>query len=416
MTRYDFGYLLVSFFSLPLWPRYLIHRRYRNLIRTRLFPKQRTCDKPSIWLHAVSVGEVNSLLALLEDLSVRYAGHQLLLTVSTPSGYRHALEKARGCIVLAAPFDFSFSIRRFIAIYRPSLVVLNELEIWPNWLTICHKEGIPQLLINARLSDRAFSRYLFFRRFSRFMLDQIDRILCQSDHHRERFLQLGIRCEKVITSGHIKADEARRQVSALADLRILEKELGIGSGKKRLLFASSHIEDEMQFLPVLDTLRQDFQIIIAPRHLDRLKTLSDTLNQSRIPHRFWSTGPSDNEQREIILFDRMGKLIQLIALSELVVMGGTFSAKTGGHNLFEPLACQRNILGGPHTENFPDIAQDLRREGLYHTFHNSTELLHQIDKNKDFNQEAADRAAALLDRYCGANIAILREIQNCLPL
>ncbi len=415
MTRYDAGYLLLSLLSFPFWMRYLTRSRYRSLLRARLVPEKQGGAGPGIWLHAVSVGEVNSLLSLIDDLAGQYPGHRIVLTVSTPSGYRHALDKARHCTVLPAPIDFSFSIRRFIAIHRPVLIVLNELEIWPNWLTIARRQGIPLILVNARLSDRAFSRYLFFRRFSAAMLNRIERILCQSDHYRQRFRQLGIDPERLITSGHIKADEAVRQVAALPDRASLRKELGLVGARKILLFASCHSQDEAVFMPLLDELRQSHQVIIAPRHLERLTAIRQELAGQRIAYRLGSENQQTGNPDEAIVIDRMGQLLALMSIADLVVMGGTFSAKTGGHNLFEPLACHKITLGGPHTENFPDIARDLLNEGLYLRFSDSAELRTLLQQPPAATELTATRAQRLLARYRGANQTILREIQRCLP-
>ncbi len=414
MTRYDFAYLLLSLISIPIWPKYLTQKRYRRMIRSRLLPEKSRGIKPSIWMHAVSVGEVNSLLSLIDDLASHFSDHQVVLTVSTPSGYRHALEKARSCLVVPAPLDFSFSVKRFISTHQPRLIILNELEIWPNWLSIAQKLHIPLILINGRLSDNAFSRYLFFRRFSASMLNRIQRILCQSDHYRKRFLQLGIAPEKVIISGHIKADEAARQLTGLKEREALRKELRIDPDRKKILFASSHSEDEVVFFPLLQELSRENQVIIAPRHLDRTRTISDMLKRKGIRHHLWSEETGEEDRCDIVLFDRMGKLLQLMALADAVVMGGTFSAQTGGHNLFEPLACSKLILGGPHTENFPDIAQDLIAEGLYIPFETTAELQVLLQSSGIFAPGIHEKASQTMKRYSGANETILREIKRCL--
>ncbi len=415
MTRYDIAYLLLCILSMPLWPRYLTQSRYRRLIRQRLFPKQNQDPKPSLWLHAVSVGEVNSLLSLIEDLAQKYPRHQIILTVSTPSGYQHAQDKAPACKILPAPLDFSFSIKRFISHNRPQLIVLNELEIWPNWLTIAKKQKIPIILINARLSDKAFSRYLFFRRFSKAMLDRVDRILCQSEHHRQRFMQLGIPAEHILSSGHIKADEAVRQVSMLGSPNVLTKALSIHSSKRTILFASCHAEDEAVFFPLLNNLQRENQIIIAPRHLNRIKKISDALKTMQVHHRLWSEHTGAGREDDVIVFDRMGKLLQLMMAADLVVMGGTFSAKTGGHNMFEPLACHRLVLGGPNSENFPDITRDLIAQKLYLQFSTAAELQNLLREQPPPVSDIKTKAEHILDRYCGANQTILREIEKCLP-
>lgn len=417
MTVYDIGYFLVTLLTLPFWLRYLFKKPYRQLLGRRMLPAAQGSGKPSVWLHAVSVGEVNSLLSLITDLTGQYPGYQVILTVTTPSGYQHALASAAGCMVLPAPLDFSFSIRRFISVHRPVLIVLNELEIWPNWLSIARKKGIPLLLINARLSDRAFHRYRRIRRLSRHMLSKISRILCQSDLHRERFIDLGVNHDRIVTIGHIKADEAHRLARTFPDRSRLEKELRIlPTGAPRLLFASTHPEDEAVFTPLLGQLQKKYQLIIAPRHLQRIQALSEFCTAEKVAFHLWTDETPLAQSNPIILFDSMGKLPALMAMSDLVVMGGTFSARTGGHNLFEPLACGKLIIGGPHTENFADIARDLREKGLYFDIHDSRDLLNRLESITESEvRSALERTRLLLDQYCGSQTAIKEEISRCLP-
>jgi 3-deoxy-D-manno-octulosonic-acid transferase len=416
MTFYDVGYFLAALLTFPLWLRYLLNPRYRSLIGRRLLPEKSRCTRPSIWLHAVSVGEVNSLLSLIKDLSVRHPDLSILLTASTPSGYQRALESAAPCLVLPAPVDFSFSIRRFITSHRPRLIILNELEIWPNWLGIARRSKIPILLINARLSDRAFKRYARFRWLSARMLRSLAHILCQSEKHRERFISLGVEPGRVLTIGHIKADEAQRQAAAFPKRHILERDLRLDpSPLPRLLFASSHAEDEGVFTPILEELQITHQIIVVPRHIERIPAISAAWQAAGIHHQMWSSPGESRSHNPVILFDCMGKLPALMAVSDRVVMGGTFSAQTGGHNLFEPLACSKLVLGGPHTENFTDIARDMQDRGLYLVFHRCQELLDLLAAVTEADLVAtAEKSRRLLETYSGSQAAIHREINRCL--
>ncbi len=152
------------------------------------------------------MGEVRSLKSLIQQLGEK--GQRVVLSVTTPAGWECARREYPGIAVIHSPFDFSFVVRRFIDRINPRLVIFNELEIWPNWISLLHRRHIPMLLINGRISEAAFARYRFFNFILRPFFRRIDCFLVQNAIYQKRFLQLKIPAEKIIVCGNIKADEA----------------------------------------------------------------------------------------------------------------------------------------------------------------------------------------------------------------
>ena len=168
MLLFDVVYLIFLLLALPIWVKFLLKKEYRKILKHRLSPGINYSKEKRIWIHAVSVGEVRSLKYLVEQLKEKYKKKEIVLSVTTPAGFECAQKEYPDIPVINAPVDFSFTIKRFIKKINPQLVVLNELEIWPNWVLITRRKNIPMLLINGRISDLAFKRYkkgLFLLKF-----------------------------------------------------------------------------------------------------------------------------------------------------------------------------------------------------------------------------------------------------------
>ena len=219
-----------------------------------------------MWVHAVSVGEVKSLKGVIQNL-VQVQKKRVILSVSTPSGFEFAKRELAMVEVIPAPFDGSFVIRRFIRTIQPEIVIFNELELWPNWLYLLHRRRIPILLINGRISERAFQWYLFFSFFIGRFVSLIDFLVVQSEIYEKRFLQLNISPNKIAVCGNIKADEAYDNLQALPSAREIFAHLNMKRSEKKIItLASSHFQDERVLLGAIDRLVDDYFIILVPRH------------------------------------------------------------------------------------------------------------------------------------------------------
>jgi 3-deoxy-D-manno-octulosonic-acid transferase len=410
----DCLYILLLVLSVPFWLKYLLKKSYRRLWKSRLHPQLAACAERSIWIHAVSVGEVRSLKSLIQQLGEKK--HRVVLSVTTPAGWEFARSEFPDVAVIHAPLDFSFVVRRFIRRINPRLVIFNELEIWPNWITLLHRKRIPMLLINGRISDAAFARYRFFNFFLRPFFKRIDVFLVQNTLYKKRFLQLRIPAEKIMVCGNIKADEAEMSLKKIPGPTEVRAHLHLQAiSKKIIVLASSHSGCEKIFIPVIEPLRKDYFFIIVPRHVQRAPAIAGQLRRLGLKCAIFSQPQSLDPETQVLIYDRMGYLFPIMNIADIVFMGGTFDPKIGGHNLYEPAAMGKIILGGPCYNNFPDIGRELEESGVYHRVNDSKELLEFLKKfpSQD-NKPISDRALGAILKRKGSLSCSLKQIQRFL--
>jgi len=422
MLLIDILYILALVISVPVWIKVIIKKEYREILKYRLIPELKPCPRKRIWIHAVSVGEVRSLKVLLYQLKEKYPGVEMVLSVSTPAGYRYAKKEYESSpfTVINAPVDFSFTIKRFLRAINPQMLILNELEIWPNWIRIAHQNHIPIVVINGRMSELAFNRYKKIKFLMRTFLRRIDFFLVQAEIYKERFLQLGIPGENISVCGSMKADEAFDCIGKLPPEPDIYKELGLnlnGNGeenKKIITLASSHPEDEELMAPVIEKTGGDTRFIIVPRHLDRVAEIEKLLDHHHVKFSTWSK--MNGNDRKVLIFDRMGYLFDILKITHIVFMGGTMNPKTGGHNLYEPAVLGKYIIGGPYYNNFPEIGEELVKRGVYHVVRDSKECMNRLAEwnTIDWNTVKAEGIDAV-SAGRGSIQCILKEIQRISP-
>ncbi|MCP5107826.1 MAG: hypothetical protein GY950_30845 [bacterium] len=429
MIFFDLLYILILLLTLPFWAKYLFKKEYRALLKHRLSPDISPNNKKRIWLHAVSVGEVRSLKNLVAQLKQQFKsnGHEMeiVLTVTTPAGYSFAKQQYKNLSVINAPVDFTFTIKKFIKKINPQLLILNELEIWPNWILTVKRKQIPILLINGRISDNAFKRYKRSQFLLKIFFNKIDRFLVQTATYKERFQHLNIPAEKIAVCGNIKADEAFKALELLPPDEEIFKTLGIPEPaepaapvpdkkhKKIVTVASSHLDDEQLLAPIINQSVGDFFFIIVPRHLTRVTEIGKLLEKHGVDFTTWSKrDPNKPIYKNVLIFDRMGYLFNVLKITDIVFMGGTLDAKIGGHNLYEPAVLGKLTVGGPCFNNFPDIGGELTDKGVYHVVNTSEELARFLEKSGQIDGETVKRnAAAAVSGRKGSIQFILKEIQ-----
>lgn len=429
MLFFDLLYFLAFVAALPLWVKFFFKKQYRTILKHRLTPDIEHTDKKRIWIHAVSVGEVRSLKHLIENLNGNSNDNsngnkpEIVLSVTTPSGYEFAKQQYKSIKIINAPVDFSFTVKKFIKKINPKILILNELEMWPNWLMLIKRKHIPALLINGRISDTAFKRYKRFNFFLKVFFNKIDRFLVQTEIHGERFRELGIPAEKINVCGNIKADEAFNAAEHLPPDTEIVKELGIRekTGKRKILtIASSHLADELLTTPLIRQLSDRYFFIFVPRHLTRVEEIEKLLEKHGVTYSTWSKQNRDKDTEEnggnesVLIFDRMGYLFNVLKITDIVFMGGTLEPKIGGHNLYEPAALGKIIVGGPCYNNFPAIGAELVQKGVYHVINDSQELsdfLSGVDGKIDFKHVEHEALNAVSAKR-GSIGCILKEIRQ----
>lgn len=326
----------------------------------------------SIWVHAVSVGEIVAAGALIASLRERYPLAPVYVSVTTVTGRRVAEQRLAGLCdgIFYAPLDFCFAVRNTLRRIRPLVLVILETEIWPNLYHEVKKTFAGLMIVNGRISARAEPRYLRARWFFAEVLSLPDAILAQDEVSRGRFAAL-MRPEdtaRLSVGGNLKYD---LQPSA-ADLPDPLRAFFDGLGDARVWIAAStmppaaegDVDEDEVVLAAFERLRAelpDLLLVLVPRHPERFELAAARLAASGVnwERRSTLTGESRLPLPGVLLLDSMGELGSLFPRADVVFMGGTL-ARRGGHNILEPAACGKAIVIGPHMENFPGIAADIR--------------------------------------------------------
>jgi 3-deoxy-D-manno-octulosonic-acid transferase len=323
---------------------------------------QHAPQQPTLWVHAVSMGEVVASAPLVQALLQRYPDHQIILTTMTATGAQRAqvLHPSRVRHVYA-PYDTPFAIHRFLRHFRPRLLVLFEVELWPNWLAICRAQGVPVVLLNARLSMRSTKRYLIIKSFMSRMLNQIHTIGVQHESDAARFVMLGATPERVRVLGSIKFDVMIDADKAARAQQWRDEHLG---DRPVWIAASTHEGEETAVITAFYALRARWPnvlLIVVPRHPERFNRVYQLLvHSARVVKRSELRGQAVLD--DVLLVDTLGELLHFYAMADVAFVGGSL-IPAGGHNMLEPIALQVPVVMGPHTYNSAWMAEELVAQG-----------------------------------------------------
>ncbi len=409
----DLFYFFMTILIIPFSPKYIFNKEYRKLIKNRLNTKDMPFLKGKrLWLHAVSVGEVKSIKKLIDELD-NINDTEVVLSVSTPTGYKIAKQEYSSIKVIMAPLDFSFIIKRFIKKIKPDILILNELELWPNWISLMSKNKIPILLINGRISETAMTKYRKFKFILKFFFKKIDMFLLQSEIYKTRFLDLGVDEKKIKICGNIKADEAVHLAKNISNESDIIKELKIIKRNKKIItLASTHIKDEQLLIPLIANLYEKHSFILVPRHPDRLESICNAMDSENIRYEIWTKVKEVNLKNKVLIFDKIGYLFNIQCISDIIIMGGTYDKKIGGHNLFEPAVLGKNTIGGPYYNNFPDIGDELKTNGIYKIAKSTEDIQNIINKIFNNNTAVKEKAIEIINKRKGSIECIIKEIKQ----
>jgi len=361
-------YSLLFYLALPFLLLRLVWRSrhapaYRERWGERVGLYGRHSLRSGIWIHAVSVGEVQAAAALIRHFLERYPDAGVMVTTTTLTGS----ERLRGLFEDAVrhvytPFDLTPIMDRFLDAVRPQLAVVMETEIWPNMLGACERRGIPVVLANARLSARSAKGYARLGGFTGETLWRFAAIAAQNSEDAARFRALGAPTERIRVTGNIKFD-VPRPGSLLDHAEALRRCWGIG--RPVWVAASTHEGEEKQLLcahqEILEQLSRAL-LVLVPRHPERFGRVAVLVEQRGFGLVRRSTGDPCGEQVSVFLGDTMGELPAFLAAGDAAFIGGSL-VPSGGHNLLEAAAVGVPIAMGPHVFNFARITELMVREG-----------------------------------------------------
>jgi 3-deoxy-D-manno-octulosonic-acid transferase len=322
-------------------------------------------EEPCLWVHGVSVGE---LLAATKFVSLFRESHpqwKIVISTTTRAGHAVARERFPEHDVIYYPLDLSPVVRRVFRKIRPSLVILIELEIWPNFLLVAGRRGVPVALINGRISGRSFRGYRVWRNFLAEPMEHISLFCVQNENYAARLKALGVPGEKVLVTGTMKYDTIVTEgVDTLR--REMINQLGIDGHSTVLIGGSTHPPEERILLDVYRRLVDRFPglfLILAPRRPERFDEVEEEIRGGGLRpvrrSRIGRGGPRGD--REVLLVDTIGELNQIYAAADMVFVGGSL-VPHGGQNMMEPAGLGKAVLFGPSIENFQDSVDLLLAE------------------------------------------------------
>ena len=347
--------------------------KYRQNLGPRLGVGLKNLTRPLrgevIWVHALSVGEVLSVVSLVHTLRKEFPDYTILITTTTESGQHVARQKLTSldCHFFYMPLDFWWLMQRTVKSIGASLFVLVETDLWPNLFWCLAREGTPIILVNGRLSDRSFPRYRLWRRFFSQAFNHIDVFSMQSQEDGRRVGMLGVEDAKIRITGNLKFDQPMVE-SARQEREELIRELEWIQPSATWVVGSTHPGEEDIILRVYSRLRQEFFdlcLILAPRNQQRFDEVFKLALQSGWHTQLRSQLPvrkGRGAQMDVLILDTIGELARFYSLGDFAFVGGSL-VDFGGHNPLE--AAQRGlpVAFGPHMENFRDIAAILTESG-----------------------------------------------------
>lgn len=421
----DLIYLLALVFASPfLFYRAVRQKKYRDgwgqkfLGRVPVLPSTNE-GKKRIWFHAVSVGEVNLLKPIVAQIDAEYPNWEFVVSSTSKTGLELA-KKLFGdrTAVFYCPLDFSWAVKRALRRIKPDMLVLAELELWPNLIKKASRSGVKVAIVNGRVSDGSFKTYYRIRMFLGSTFRKIDLIVAQDDVAANYFRRLSPVPERVSVSGSIKFDGVKTDRHNSAT-QALAKLAGVRESDVVYMCGSTQDPEEKGALEVYRRLCRDYpalKLIVVPRHKERFEEVAKLLDASEFPwtRRSAIAGPIDpaSEQSRVVLVDALGELGAWWGLAKIAFVGGSWGAR-GGQNMLEPAGYGAAVSFGPNTKNFRTIVEALLRE-------NAAKVVADVDEMEAFVKKCLDEpdyaerlgaaARALTIRNAGATKRTLEEL------
>jgi 3-deoxy-D-manno-octulosonic-acid transferase len=408
------AYLLVPIaFGLVVWRGFRDRDHWHNLgERFGLGPRP-AGDVRCIWVHAVSVGEVQASAALVRSLRARYPDIPLVLTTVTVTGAQRARALFPHDVhVRYVPYDLPYCVRSFFDRVRPRLAVILETELWPNLYHECGRRKVPLVLASARISPRSVGRYRLLAALFRETLSHGIVIAAQSTSDAQRFESIGANPRRTHVTGNIKFDFELSE-GLVERGRRLRAEHALN--RPVWIAGSTHEGEEELVLDAHAQVRRhhrDALLVLVPRHPDRFESVAALLRKREALFVTRSRGRSARPDTEVFLLDTVGELLDFYAAADVAFVGGSL-VPIGGHNLLEPAALRLPILVGPHNFNSEDIAMLFLAVGAARVVHNPDELAQEVvhllhEPEERYRRGAAGRRA--LDENRGALQRLLELI------
>jgi len=362
-------------------------------------------NERSIWIHAVSVGEVLASRILVEPLKKRFPKHRIFLSTSTVAGQAVARQRVHGIDGhFYAPFDFPSPVRKVLDTLQPDLLVIVETELWPNLIQEAKARGTKVALVNGRISPRSYPRYMKIKGLLKSTLANVDAYFMQAEPHAERIRAMGAPASRVSVTGNLKFDalDGGRPKERLARIILSEP-------ARPIVVAGSTVPGEEEIvLKALHLAREkapNIGLILAPRHPDRFSEVPAIVEAAGFRCvRRTDIEPGQWKSGDVLLLDTLGELASVYSLATVAFVGGSLVPQ-GGHNMLEVSASGVPVLTGPNVQNFQEIANEFHREGALIFVKDAAEMAREIVSfvtDKARRDEVGGKGRALIEPNRGA--------------
>jgi len=418
MARYIYSsllYLLTPVYLLYLYWRGRRAPAYRDRIAERFGFYDIDIEKTPLWIHAVSVGEAQAALPMIQKLKERFPQHSILVTTTTPTGSTRIKETLGDEVHhVYAPYDVPCAVGRFISTMKPAVAIFMETEIWPNIIHACNKEEIPVVLANARMSERSAKGYSKLGRFMREVMSHIDLIAAQSQSDGARLIGLGVRTDAMHVTGSVKFD-MHLPASIKEQGEVLRRDWGVD--RSIWIAASTRQGEDEQILDAFAQVchaRPEALLVLVPRHPERFDDVAALCEKRGFNIQRRSEHQPCNKDIDIYFGDTMGDLTLMYAAADVAFIGGSL-VQTGGQNPIEAAALGLPVVMGPSLYNFSEVTRMLRERDALEIINDSEELaatiLNYFD-NSNLRTQRGENAYAVVQRNRGAMERLLKLIDE----
>ncbi len=369
----------------------------------------------SIWVHAVSVGEVNAAIPLIKALMKQYQNHDFVLTTITPTG-SDRVQQIFGDQVFHVylPYDLPGAVKRFLRKTKPDLAVIMETEIWPNLFRFCKKQNIPIVVANARLSEVSMKGYRWVESLAAQAFNNTHFVAAQTMKDAKRMVRLGCEPKRIFVVGSLKFD-------IIIDEEIIKKgeEIRAHYSTDRLIWvaASTHLEDEIEILDAYAVLKQrhpGLMLVIVPRHPERFQSTTQACRNKGFQTQIRSEDGLSGLDTDVFVVDTMGEMLEFYASSDIAFVGGSIS-DIGGHNVLEAAVFSLPVLVGPNTYNFEEITQLLNDCGGSYLVHDANDIISRMEalmQNPELRGKMGQAAYTLVQKHRGAVNTTMQMIES----
>lgn len=414
-----FTYLVSPLLLLHLFLRSISDPRYFNRVKERFGFYSQSISRETIWIHAVSYGEVNAAQSLVRSLLDQNPDLDIIFSSTTPTGSAHIDELFPNEVInIYIPYDLAGPVKRFFLWAKPKVAIIIETEIWPNIYHYCGKAGIPLILASACISDNSMKRYSLLFSLFKDSVSQGIVVASQTNEDAAKFITLGAKKERTYVTGNLKFDsnvniEHKEVISTFKDKFIGDRFVWIAG--------STHEGEETEILKAHMSVIKSIPnalLIIAPRKPERFKAVSKILDQSQLSFTKWSENNDEKINTDVLLLDSLGDLLFFYSLGEVAFVGGSLFS-VGGHNLIEPAILGKPILTGPKLNNVKEIADQFLSHQAIIIVKDQIDIaksVYELSINEERYNEMINGAQRVIENNKGSTDKVIELIRPLIQL